>query len=75
MSHKERTIKWLKKYKSITSMEAFLELGNTRLSATIFDLRQDDWNIASVNTKGKNRFGEPTNFVKYVLRKPYRIGE
>ncbi len=35
MTHEERTIDYLKKNKSITSMDAIMELGNTRLSASI----------------------------------------
>lgn len=75
MSHIERTIKYLKKNKSITSRDAFIELGNTRLSATIFELRKDGWNIASVKEQEKNRFGEDTTYVRYVLKKPYMKGK
>lgn len=75
MSHIERTIKYLKKNKSITSKDAFVELGNTRLSATIFELRQDGWNIVNVKEQEKNRFGENTSYVRYVLKKPYMVKE
>jgi len=75
MSHEKRTIEWLKSHKGITSKEAFTELGNTRLSATIFNLREDGWNIASTKESGLNRFGETTHYVRYILKRPYKIKE
>ena len=73
MSHKERTINWLKKNKGITSLDAFKELGNTRLSATIFELREDGWNIITTYESKPNRFGEETRYARYILRKPYKL--
>lgn len=75
MSHIERTIKYLKKNKSITSKDAFVELGNTRLSATIFELRKDGWNIATTYETKDNRFGEKTTYARYILKKPYKKGK
>ena len=75
MSHGKRTIEWLKSHKGLTSKEAYDELGNTRLSATIFDLRKDGWNIASTGESGVNRFGETTHYVRYILKRPYKIKE
>ncbi len=75
MSHKERTINYLKKHKGITSLDAFTELGNTRLSATIFELREEGWNIATTYETKENRFGDKTTYARYILKKPYKIGE
>ena len=72
MTHEERTIDYLKKNKSITSMDAIMELGNTRLSATIFNLREDGWNILTTYETGLNRFGEATRYARYILGRPYR---
>lgn len=68
MTHVQRIKRHLEDYGKITSLEAFTEYGNTRLSATIFILRHDYlMNIKSIETKGVNRYGDTTHFVTYVL--------
>lgn len=70
MTHVERIKRHLEDYGKITSLEAINEYGNTRLSATIFILRHDlGMDIVSIPTKAKNRYGEDTHFVTYVLVK------
>jgi hypothetical protein len=68
-THKTRVKKYLEEFGSITSWEAIQQFGNTRLSATIFDLRDDGMKIESVNESSVNRYGEPTSFVRYTLIK------
>lgn len=68
MGHKERTLEWFKTKGGLTSKEAFEELGNTRLSATIKRLREEGYTIASVGEEGLNRFGEKCRYVRYFLR-------
>ena len=63
---KARVLQYMEKNGSITSAEAFFELGVSRLSAVIFELRKTheieaDWE------EGVNRFGERTRFVRYRL--------
>lgn len=67
MGHKERTLEWFKTKGGLTSKEAFEELGNTRLSATIKRLREEGYIIASVKEEGLNRFEEKTKYVRYYL--------
>ena len=55
----------LKKYKKITSMQAFELYGCTRLSSKIFDLRKAGWVIDSVPTQGTTRYGESTIYSTY----------
>lgn len=57
--------KHLKKYKKITSMQAFELYGCTRLSAKIFDLRKQGWVIDSIPTQTENRYGETTIYSTY----------
>ena len=72
-THKTRAINYLKQFGSITSLEAIRDLGNTRLSATIFDLRKDGHYIISrptyVVTRFKDKNGQPkyTQVTKYIL--------
>lgn len=42
-----KVLRYLKRHKSITPREALMDLGVYRLSAVIYDLRQNGWNIAT----------------------------
>jgi len=67
-THAYRTLKYLRDFGKITSLEAFRDLGNTRLSATIYVLRHKyGYNIQNIQTKTKNRYGETVYYDTYVL--------
>lgn len=57
----------MKKYGSITHMEAEREYGIARLAARINDLRRQGVAIDSEIIAGKNRRGETTSFARYKL--------
>lgn len=67
-THYDRVLRHLKDFKGITSWQAFEWYGITRLSAIIFELRNDGYNIESETLKMKNRYGDPVHFAKYVLK-------
>lgn len=69
MSQKKRVLDYLGQYGSISSLEAFQELGVTRLSAVIFNLKEEGYEFDVTKAKGKNRFGEKTCYARYHLRK------
>lgn len=52
---------------SITSIEAFAAYGITRLSDTIFKLRNRGYNIVTTTETGKNRYGAPVSYARYSL--------
>lgn len=60
-------LKHLTYYGKITSWEAFTEYGITRLSAIIFNLRENGYNIRSEMHSTTNRFGNKTSFSEYKL--------
>ena len=66
-THKTRLIKYLKNYGSITSIQAIQDLGNTRLSATIFSLRELGWNFKTEDVTVPTRWGTTTIVTKYSL--------
>ncbi len=66
MTQTNRVLDYMKTYGSITSLEAFRDLGVTRLSGVIFDLRKQ-YNIVSKTEKSKNRYGENTSYSRYYL--------
>lgn len=67
-THYARVLNHLKTYGEINSLEAIREFGNTRLSSTIYLLRQDGYIIDTIDTRGKNRYGDTVYFATYVLR-------
>ena len=72
-THKSRLLQYLKSYKSITSLEAIRDLGNTRLSATIYTLKDEGHNIETENTQVATRWTnkdgsrKTTTVAKYTL--------
>lgn len=62
-----RVLRYLQEFESISSLEAFKELGVTRLSVVIFRLRKDGFVIRNERMECKNRWGEPCHFDKYIL--------
>ena len=66
-THKTRLLDYLYEFGSITSLEAIRDLGNTRLSATIFTLRREGYDIASTSIEVKTRWGTTTHVAKYTL--------
>ena len=53
-SQKQKVISYIRKHGSITSVEAFKDLGVTRLSAIIYYLKEDGFKIDSVTEVGNN---------------------
>lgn len=66
MTQKQTIKEWLEK-EPITSMDAFGELGITRLAEYIRQLRVEGMNIKSVPQTHINRFGKSVTYSKYVL--------
>ena len=60
----DRVLAYIKTFGSITSLEAFRDLGVTRLSARIFELRARGLEIDSTSVTSKNRYGENCTYAK-----------
>ena len=67
MKQIERVMMYLDRYGSITTREAFNELGIARLASRIHDLKKIGYPIKSETIRVKNRFGENTHYTKYSL--------
>lgn len=59
----------LRKYKSITSLEAIKRFGATRLSGIIYILRDRGFGIETEMVETKNRYGHVTRIAVYHLVK------
>tara|TARA_B100001094_G_scaffold205151_2_gene199085 strand:+ start:1595 stop:1816 length:222 start_codon:yes stop_codon:yes gene_type:complete len=66
-NQKEAVLNHLKKFETITSLEAISEYGATRLSGIIYTLRKEGFNIESLPFIKRNRFGNTVTLAKYYL--------
>lgn len=62
-----RVYDFIKKHGSITTLDAFLELGETRLSARIFELKEKGVRLDDEWIDVSNRFGESRRVKKYFF--------
>ena len=62
-----RIIEYMQVFGSISTLEAFNDLGVARLASRIHDLKGMGYNIESEIKSSKNRFGEKTYFKVYRL--------
>lgn len=58
---------------SLTSMEAFVEFGITRLAARINELRKDGWDIETIPMSTINRLGGRCTYAKYELKSSTKV--
>jgi hypothetical protein len=65
-NQKQEVLRHIKRYGSITSMEAFEKYGITRLSAMIYILRRE-YAIVTIMRTSVNRYGNEVNFAEYRL--------
>lgn len=63
---KERILGYIKRYGYITTWDAFRELGCTRLSEYIRQLREE-YNIVGEKENTINRYGDKTFYYKYRI--------
>lgn len=66
ITQKDRVFNYMKEFGSISSLEAFKDLGITRLAAVIFELKKSH-NIISELENCENRYGEKVSFSRYRL--------
>lgn len=67
-THVKNIFRHLVDYGKITSMEAFLDYGNTRVASTVNLLKNNyDLPIFTRMVNGKNRYGHRTTYGEYIL--------
>ena len=69
----QRVLDYINDFGSITSLDAYRDLGVTRLSAVIYDLRHGGYNIADKRESSLNRYGEKTSYARYYIPKEAQI--
>lgn len=68
MTQGDRIIEYIKTFGSITTLQAFTDLGVTRLASRIHDLRRDGYEFETEFVSSKNRYGEVVSYKKYRLK-------
>ena len=61
----QRVFDYMVEFGSITTLQAFVDLGESRLSAMIFELKKKGVNISGERKQVKNRYGEPRWIKEY----------
>lgn len=69
MTQCDRIIEYIKTFGSISPLEAFRDLGITKLATRISEMRKTGMEFEQEYMKSKNRFGEDVYFMRYYLPK------
>lgn len=67
MNQKQRIIKYIQDFGSITALEAMKDLGITQLGARIDGLQKDGYSFKKVWERSKNRYGDNVDYKRYSL--------
>lgn len=67
MTQREQIIQYIEDFGSITPMQAFADLGITKLATRISEMRKDGMTFNIETVRGKNRYGKPTHYARYSL--------
>ena len=67
VTQKEMILKYLQDFGSISSWDAYAELGITQLGARIFELKEKGYIFKKERVKKLNRYGKEIAFDKYSL--------
>lgn len=68
MTQREMVAQYIHDFGSISSWDAFKDLGITRLSARIWELKRDGYVISKERKKAINRYGKPIFYDKYTIK-------
>lgn len=69
MNQKQRVVKYIQDFGSITALDAMRDLGIQQLGARIDGLQKDGYTFKKEWEQSKNRYGEPVNFKRYSFAK------
>ena len=64
----QKILDYIHRYGSITSWQAYADLGITQLAARIFNLKERGYEFETERVNTKNRMGEATHYDIYRLK-------
>ena len=65
MTQREAILQYIKEFGSITPMQAFADLGITKLATRISEMRRDGMAFKIETVSVKNRYGKTVSYAKY----------
>ena len=66
-NQRQKIVEYIKQFGSITSYQAYIDLGITQLATRIKELKDEGYEFKTELENKKNRFGEPVQFKKYYI--------
>lgn len=67
ITQRQRIINYIREFGSITSLDAYKDLGITQLAARIKELKGQGYEFETKMESSKNRYDEPVSFKRYYL--------
>ena len=67
MNQREQVLKYIEDFGSITSYQAYIDLGITQLATRIKELKEQGYQFNYEWISKKNRYDKPVRFKKYKL--------
>ena len=67
ITQKDRILEYIRNFGSISSFEAYADLGITQLGARIDQLKKEGYEFKTEWESNINRFGEKTDYKRYYL--------
>jgi hypothetical protein len=72
VSQKKMVLDYIREFGSITPLDAFKDLGVTRLAAVVFALREDGHDIHKEREHAYNRYGQKVRYARYSFGRDER---
>lgn len=69
MAQKDMVLDYIRDFGSITPVDAFRDLGITRLAAVVCRLRREGHDIHNEREHALNRYGQTVRYVRYSFGK------
>ena len=66
-TQRDRVLQYIRDFGSITSYQAYTDLGVTQLATRIFELKKRGYNFSKKRVKTQNRYGDNTHYDEYFL--------
>ena len=67
-NQREQVLDYIREFGSITSFDAFVDLGIVCLPKRISELKRDGYTFDIKIEKSKNRYGKPVSYNRYSLK-------
>ena len=67
ITQRDRVLQFIRENGSITSWQAYTEIGCTQLATRISELKERGYEFTKKRVKAKNRYGDKTHYDEYRL--------